>query len=106
MLHNADNVWTGWIIQIAAIIVALQFTSWYPEVVRARVRRERNLPGPPEPPVGAMLIPLAGYLTPVGIAVLAFDAGPAWLGVGLIVVGVLLVKSLSRATSAEADVGG
>ncbi|UKY48806.1 hypothetical protein [Streptomyces inhibens] len=106
VLHNANNLWTGWIIQIAAIIVALEFTSWYPEVVRARVRRERDLSGPPEPPVSAMLIPLAGYLTPVGIAVLAFDAGPAWLGVGLIVVGLLLVKSLSRATSAEADVGG
>ncbi|MEU5209176.1 hypothetical protein [Streptomyces sp. NPDC020742] len=106
VLHNSNNVWTGWIIQIAAIIVALQFTRWYPDVVRARSRRERGVPGPPEPPLSALLIPLAGYLTPVGIAVLAFDAGPLWLGVALIVVGVLLVRSLSRTPSAEPGVRG
>ncbi|MGW7487474.1 hypothetical protein [Streptomyces sp. NPDC054786] len=38
VLHHSNNLWTGWIIPIAAIIVALQFTRWYPEVVRARSR--------------------------------------------------------------------
>lgn len=103
VLHNSNNLWTGWVIQIAAIIVALQFTQWYPEVVRARGRQERNVPGPPEPPVSSMLIPLAGYLTPVGIVVLAFGGGPTWLGVALIVLGVLLVKSLSRTSATGAD---
>ncbi|MER7286631.1 MULTISPECIES: hypothetical protein [Streptomyces] len=106
VLHNSNNLWTGWVIQIAAIIVALQFTRWYPDVVRARALRERDLPGPPEPPLSALLVPLAGYLTPVGILVLAFNAGPTWLGIGLIVVGVLLVKSLSRAPSPEPGVRG
>ncbi|MFI9355361.1 hypothetical protein [Streptomyces lydicus] len=106
VLHNSNNLWTGWIIQIAAIIAALQFTRWYPDVVRARALRARGLPGPPEPPLSALLVPLAGYLTPVGILVLALDAGPTWLGVGLIVVGVLLVKSLSRTPSAEPGVRG
>ncbi|MFE2225768.1 hypothetical protein [Streptomyces kronopolitis] len=100
VLHNPNNLWTGWVIQIAAIIVALQFTHWYPDVVRARVRQEQNIPGPPEPPVSSMLIPLAGYLTPVGIVVLAAGGGPTWLGVALIVVGVLLVRSL-RHTPAD-----
>ncbi|MFG2096838.1 hypothetical protein [Streptomyces sp. NPDC048612] len=103
VLHNPNNAWTGWIIQIAAIIAALQFTEWYPDVVRARSLREKNLPGPPEPPLSSMLIPLAGYLTPVGIAVLVAGAGPVWLGVALIVLGVVLVKSLSRPKEAEVD---
>ncbi|MGW2414116.1 hypothetical protein ACWCV5_18345 [Streptomyces tubercidicus] len=106
VLHNSNNLWTGWIIQIAAIIAALQFTQWYPDVVRARSLRERHLPGPPEPPVSSLLIPLAGYLTPVGIVILAFGAGPVWLGVALIVLGVLLVKSMSRAKEAEPGVSG
>ncbi|MFE1174858.1 hypothetical protein [Streptomyces sp. NPDC058773] len=107
VLHNSNNVWTGWIIQIAAIIAALQFTQWYPDVVRARALREKNLPGPPEPPLSSLLIPLAGYLAPVGIVVLAVGAGPVWLGVGLIVLGALLVKSLSRAKEeAEPRVSG
>ncbi|WP_414507409.1 hypothetical protein [Streptomyces sp. NEAU-L66] len=106
VLHNSNNLWTGWIIQIGAIIAALQFTEWYPDVVRARSLRERNLPGPPEPPVSGFLIPLAGYLTPVGILVLAFGAGPVWLGVVLIVLGVVLAKSLSRPKEAEPDASG
>ncbi|MEU4722960.1 hypothetical protein AB0G06_25370 [Nonomuraea dietziae] len=40
VLRDPDNLWTGWIIQIAAIIAAVRFTAWYPGVVRARVRRE------------------------------------------------------------------
>lgn len=104
VLHNSNNLWTGWIIQIAAIIAALQFTQWYPDVARARALRERNLPGPAEPPLSSLLVPLAGYLTPVGIVVLAFGAGPVWLGVGLIVLGVVLVKSLSSGKEAEPEV--
>lgn len=106
VLHNPNNLWAGWIIQIAAIIAALQFTRWYPDVVRARVRRERGQPGPPEPPLSDLLIPLAGFLTPVGVLVLAFSAGPVWLGIALIVVGALLVKSLRRPEPAESDVQG
>ncbi|MGA5566425.1 hypothetical protein ACPCUV_35390 [Streptomyces platensis] len=96
VLHNSNNLWTGWVIQIAAIIAALQFTQWYPDVVRARSLRERGLSGPPEPPLSSLLIPLAGYLTPVGIVVLVSGAGPVWLGVALIVLGIALVKSMSR----------
>ncbi|MEV6564987.1 hypothetical protein [Streptomyces kronopolitis] len=105
VLHNSHNLWTGWVIQIAAIILALQFTQWYPEVVRARGRRAHHVPGPPEPPLSSMFIPLAGYLIPVGIVVLVADGGPTWLGVALIVVGVLLTKSLRRTPEegAEAD---
>lgn len=103
VLHNSNNPWTGWIIQIAAIIAALQFTQWYPDVVRARSLREQNLPGPPEPPLSSLLIPLAGYLTPVGIVVLVSGAGPVWLGVALIVLGIVLVKSLSREKEAEPE---
>ncbi|MFE3887701.1 hypothetical protein ACFXPQ_33150 [Streptomyces lydicus] len=106
VLHNSHHLWTGWIIQIAAIIVALQFTRWYPDIVRAHARPEQALSGPPEPPVSDLLLPLVGCLTPVGILVLAFNAGPVWLGVALIVVGVLLVTSFNRASPAEPDTDG
>ncbi|MGW7635750.1 hypothetical protein [Streptomyces decoyicus] len=52
-----------------------------------------------------MLLPPAGYLTPVGIVVLAFNAGPTWLGIALIAAGVLLVKTLNRPSAAEPDTG-
>lgn len=31
ILDDSDNIWTGWIIQTAAMIAAIQFTSWYPD---------------------------------------------------------------------------
>ncbi|MES4891234.1 hypothetical protein [Streptomyces sp. NPDC096012] len=93
VLHNPNNIWTGWIIQILAIVVALRFTAWYPDVVRARARREQGLPVPDQPRLSGLLLPMAGLLIPVGIAVLVFD-NTWWLGVALIVVGAFLSKAL------------
>ncbi|WP_327158072.1 hypothetical protein [Streptomyces tubercidicus] len=42
----------------------------------------------------------------MGIGILAFGAGPVWLGVALIALGMLLVKSMSRAKEAEPGVSG
>ncbi|MGW7369071.1 hypothetical protein ACWGI8_38030 [Streptomyces sp. NPDC054841] len=94
VLRNSGNIWTGWIIQIGAIIVALRFTDWYPDVVRERAAGGAPASGSPTS-VGALLVPLAGYLVPVGIVVLSFDAGPTWLGIALIVAGVLLVRAFT-----------
>ncbi|MEU0372401.1 hypothetical protein ABZ070_19455 [Streptomyces sp. NPDC006283] len=90
VLHNPNNLWTGWIIQILAIIAAVRFTEWYPERVRAKVR------GGPRRSLSSLLLPMAGLLVPLGVAVLIFDDAGVWLGVGLIVVGVVATKALSN----------
>ncbi|MGX1548613.1 hypothetical protein [Streptomyces adustus] len=97
--HDPDNLWTGWIIQILAIVAALRFTAWYPDVARARARRAAGLPGPEPPRLSGMFLPLAGLLVPIGIAVLIFDDA-WWLGVALIVAGVLLTKVLTARDAA------
>ncbi|MFJ6718554.1 MULTISPECIES: hypothetical protein [unclassified Streptomyces] len=96
VLHNPNNIWTGWIIQILAIVAALRFTVWYPEVVRARARGDR-----PVPSAADLLLPLAGMLVPVGIAVLVFDGDMWWLGVGLIVIGGWLTRRLKHRVDSE-----
>lgn len=63
VLHNPNNIWTGWIIQILAIVAAVKFTVWYPDVARARAVREASglprahtvggLPGAAGGPAGA-----------------------------------------------------
>lgn len=95
VLHNPNNIWTGWIIQILAIVAALRFTAWYPDVARARALRRAGLPGPEPPHLAGMFLPLAGLLVPIGIAVLVFDDNVWWLGVALIVGGSLLTKALT-----------
>ncbi len=91
VLHNPNNLWTGWIIQIAAIVAAMSFTEWYPRVVRSR-----HSTGVSSPPVRHLLTPLAGLLIPVGVVVLIFDAAAAWFGVGLILVGVVLARAINK----------
>ncbi len=36
VLHDDDNLWTGWLIQVAAMVAAIKFSAWYPDRVRAR----------------------------------------------------------------------
>ncbi|MFK4222614.1 hypothetical protein [Streptomyces sp. NPDC019890] len=96
VLHNPDNLWTAWIIQIAAIVAALSFTEWYPQVVRSRTRT-----GEPPPPVRNLLIPLAGLIIPVGVVSLIFDAAASWFGVGLILIGVILARAINKDAGME-----
>ncbi|MFF7177572.1 hypothetical protein [Streptomyces sp. NPDC008121] len=93
VLRNSNNIWTGWIIQVLAIIIALRFTVWYPDVARAHAMSAAGRSGEKGPSLTGILVPLAGLLIPVGIAVLIFD-NVWWLGVLLIVAGVLLTKAL------------
>ncbi|MFE9793112.1 hypothetical protein ACFYRL_15415 [Streptomyces goshikiensis] len=97
VLHDPNNIWTGWIIQVLAIVAALRFTAWYPEVVR-----ERAHGGPQRLPLAGLLLPLAGLLVPIGIAVLVFDGQLWWLGVALIVVGVGLTRLLKQQSDRDA----
>lgn len=91
VLHNPINVWTGWIIQITAIVAAWSFTEWYPQLVRSRTDT-REL----APPVRSLLIPLVGLLIGVGIVVLLLDAAASWFGVGLLVAGVVLARAIEK----------
>ncbi|WP_030204382.1 hypothetical protein [Streptomyces sp. NRRL S-87] len=98
VLHDPDNLWTAWIIPVLALIAAVRFTLWYPEALRARAQRDAGRPGPEPPGLNALLAPLAGLLVPVGALVLIFEDGLWWLGVGLVVAGVLATKALHTAT--------
>jgi len=98
VLDNSDNLWTGWVIQTAAIILAIQFTQWYPDRAQARFARERGEPAD-EVPISGLLVALSGWITAVGIIVLASGEGPTALGVGLLVVGGLITRFLASDAS-------
>ena len=97
VLDNSNNIWTGWIIQTLPMIIAAQFTIWYP----ARLDAVRD--GDASAPTAAEFL---GTITPwisvIGILVLSLGSGPEWLGIALIVVGVAATKMLSGDDDAPA----
>lgn len=96
VLDDSNNIWTGWIIQTLPLIVAAQFTLWYPRRVEALGDLARG-EGAVVPPLSEFLATVTPWLTAIGIIVLAMGEGPWWLGVGFIVAGGVLTHRLKDA---------
>jgi hypothetical protein len=94
-LDQPDNTWTNWVVQIAALILALRFTEWYPQMAHAREEVEHGERSEPAPTVRELVLPLTGYLVPVGILVLVLGTAPWWAGVALIAIGVIATRLLA-----------
>ncbi len=92
-LHQPDNMWTNWIIQIGAIILALKFTDWYPDYASAHAEQATGKTAS-RAAIADLLQPVARFLVPVGILILI--VGPWLIGAGLIVVGILITRSPTR----------
>lgn len=91
VLDNSNNIWTGWIIQTLPMIMAAQFTIWYPAKLEAvREGREETAPGTRE-----LLATFTPWITVIGVLTLFMGGAPEWLSIAFIVVGVLLTKVLS-----------
>jgi hypothetical protein len=100
-LHQPDNVWTNWIIQIALVILAIKFTTWYPEYASAAARSAPASGPSRQRSLVALLRPLAAYLIPVGILMLVVDGNAWWIGATLIALGVLITRRLAETAAPE-----
>ncbi|WP_182358278.1 hypothetical protein [Tomitella gaofuii] len=102
VLGDNNNLWTGWIIQVGAMLVAVEFTAWYPDFASAHaVTRAGGTPDAPAPPVSELFAPLTVWFVPIGIISLVADAAPMWLGIAFIAVGVVLFRVLRRDVEKE-----
>ncbi len=101
VLDDANNLWTGWIIQTLPLIIAAQFTMWYPQRVRAMGRLAQG-EAVPVPTITEFLAHVWPWLTVIGVIVLAAGGAPWWVGVGFIVAGVGLTQQFKQAATATA----
>jgi hypothetical protein len=101
VLDDSNNIWTGWIIQTFPLIVAAQFTLWYPQRIRAMAALGRG-EAATVPPVGAFIAQVTPWVSIIGVVVLAMDEGPWWIGAALIGVGVALTNHFKH----DADAAG
>ncbi len=90
VLDDSNNIWTGWIIQTLPLIIAAQFTIWYPN--RLEAHRDGEIPAPT---VQDFLATITPWITVIGIVSLSTDGARDWVGIALIVAGILLTKTLS-----------
>ena len=97
LLHEPNNLWTSWIVQIALIVMAVKFTAWYPDYATAEPRPASGGRGRSADHAD-LLRPLAAYLIPVGIIVIIIAGSAWWAGAALIVVGVIATRKLHQAT--------
>ncbi len=92
ILDNSNNLWTGWVIQTVALLIAIQFTEWYPKVVQARAPDATE----PAPPLSDLLLGSTALLIPVGIIGLALDACSTPVGIAVIAIGVVASRTLDQ----------
>ncbi len=81
----ATNLWTGWILQTAPLIVAFNLTIWIDRRALAREAGE-----PPFPHLWALLRDISFWFIPSGALSLIFQSAPDWVGWLLVAIGVVL----------------
>lgn len=102
VLHTSDNFWTGWILQIGAMLFAVAFTEWYPDVAPNKAMLAAGQPTEPPLPLIKLFDWIPAFVGIVGASLLITDSGPEWLGIALVIVG-LVAFGIVRRLSAQAD---
>jgi hypothetical protein len=105
VLDNSNNIWTGWIIQTLPLIIAAQFTIWYPARLEAMRNARTGSPDASMPTVGDFLATLTPWLIVIGILVLSLGGAPVVVGVVLIVIGAISTRILNGRGRAERSGG-
>lgn len=81
----STNLWTGWVLQTAPLIVAFNATIWFDRRALARQAGEAPFPG-----VWALLRDISFWFIPSGALSLVFNSAPPWVGWLLVAIGVFL----------------
>lgn len=81
----STNLWTGWILQTAPLIIAFNSTIWFDRRALARQAGE-----PRSPSVWALLRDVSFWFIPSGALSLIFNSAPQWFGWLLVAIGVVL----------------
>jgi hypothetical protein len=93
--HDANNFWTGWILQLAAIFFAVSFTEFYPDYATGEPAQSRSLLG--------IVEWLPTFVIVTGIAGLVTGSIDFVVGIALIVAGSVASGILAKVSPAAAE---
>lgn len=103
VLRDADNFWTGWIVQLAITLTAVAITEFYPDYARARFLAAAGEPVEDAPSFGKLVEWLPGFVIGVGVAGWVSDALTASVSIALIVVGIVAGAVMRKLFPSEKD---
>ncbi|BBZ29446.1 hypothetical protein MMAD_37410 [Mycolicibacterium madagascariense] len=92
VLHDPDEFWTGWILQLAALLFAVSFTDRYPSHVRGQQGESTD----PAPSMWGVLDWVPTFVLVTGVIGLATDSLSTTVGTVLIVVGAVGAAAVRR----------
>jgi hypothetical protein len=87
VLHDSNNFWTGWVLQIATLFFAVAFTEFYPDYAGAKDAADRGEPEEVAPPISALYDWLPTFILAAGIFGWATNALPEAVGIGMVIFG-------------------
>src|SRR5882757_4296089 len=97
-LHDSNNFWTGWVLQIATLFFALAFTEFYPAYAGAKDAADRGEPEEVAPPISTLFDCVRTFILAAGIFGWVTNAVPDAVGVGMVVFGAggaVLIRKFS-----------
>lgn len=88
VLHDPDNFWTGWVLQLASIFFAVAFTGWYPDHAAARFAEQAGEVPETTVTTAQLFDWLPMFVLIAGIFGWVTDALPDAAAIAMIVVGI------------------
>ena len=105
VLHDGDNFWTGWIVQLGVTLVAVAVTEFYPDYARAKFLAATGQSSDSPPSLGKLLEWLPGFVIGIGIAGWVSDSFSAGTGIALIAVGIVAAALMQKLFPVEEEGG-
>lgn len=96
VFRTANEFWTGWIVQIGAIVFAVTFTAWYSERAPALAVAAAGGPAEPIPPVSRLFEWVPVFVIATGVAGLLTDSIPTVPGGIAIAAGAVAAAGFNK----------
>jgi hypothetical protein len=100
---DGDNFWTGWILQIAATLMAVAITEFYPQYARAKYLMATGESDEPAPSLARLLDWLPPFVVGIGIAAWISEALPDRASISLVVIGLVAGALMRRYAPSSTD---
>lgn len=94
--HTSNNFWTGWILQIGAIVFAVAFTEFWPDYGPNKEMQKLGLETDPPAPLIRLFDWIPVFVLITGAAGLVTDSTSTTVGVILIVIGAVGIGAIKR----------